>query len=90
MQGSNPHHGVHCQRLTTDAPQLAPQGPRWPLEVEEIALAWAGLPEALKAAVLGIVRSVVPAEAGAGPSRNEDGSRKSAAAPLSLGGRARG
>jgi len=63
MQGSNPPHCVHCQRLTTDAPQLAPQGPGLPSEVREIALAWGGLPEALRAAILGIVRSFTGGEA---------------------------
>ncbi len=58
MQGSNPQSAVGYQALTNAAPQLAPQGIYWPREVEEIALAWAGLPEPLKAAVLGIVRSV--------------------------------
>ncbi len=56
----------------------------------EILGAWANLPEALKAAVLSIVRSVVPTKAEAGASRESNGSRKAAAAPLSLGGRARG
>ena len=58
MQGSNPQSAVGYQALTDAAPQLAPQGIYWPREVQEIALAWAGLPDALKAAVLGIVRSV--------------------------------
>jgi hypothetical protein len=58
MQGSNPQSAVGYQALTDAAPQLAPQRISWPEEVEEIALAWAGLPDALKAAVLGIVRSV--------------------------------
>jgi hypothetical protein len=58
MQGSNRQSAPHYQALTDAAPQLAPQGISWPEEVEEIALAWAGLPDALKAAVLGIVRSV--------------------------------
>ena len=58
MQGSNPQSAVGYQALTNAAPQLAPQGIYWPREVEEIALAWGGLPEPLKAAVLGIVRSV--------------------------------
>jgi len=58
MQGSNPQSAVGYQALTDAAPQLAPQCCKWPEEVEEIALAWAGLPDALKAAVLGIVRSV--------------------------------
>ena len=58
MQGSNPQGTVGYQALTDAAPQLAPQGIYWPREVEEIALAWAGLPDALRAAVLGIVRSV--------------------------------
>jgi hypothetical protein len=58
MQGSNPPSAVGYQALTDAAPQLAPQRISWPEEVEEIALAWAGLPDALKAAVLGIVRSV--------------------------------
>jgi hypothetical protein len=58
MQGSNPQGTVGYQVLTGAAPQLAPQCRKWPEEVEEIALAWAGLPDALKAAVLGIVRSV--------------------------------
>ena len=59
-QGSNPQGAVGYQALTDAAPQLAPQCCKWPEEVEEIALAWAGLPDALKAAVLGIVRSVSP------------------------------
>ena len=58
MQGSNPRGVVGHQALTDAAPQLAPQRISWPEEVEEIARAWAGLPDALKAAVLGIVRSV--------------------------------
>ena len=58
MQGSNPQGTVGYQALTDAAPQLAPQRISWPEEVEEIALAWASLPDALKAAVLGIVRSV--------------------------------
>jgi hypothetical protein len=58
MQGSNPQGAPHYQALTNAAPQLAPQCISWPQEVEEIALAWPGLPDALKAAVLGIVRSV--------------------------------
>jgi hypothetical protein len=58
MQGSNPQGAVGYQALTDAAPQLAPQCCKWPEEVEEIALAWAGLPDTLKAAVLGIVRSV--------------------------------
>ena len=58
MQGSNPNGAAHYQALTGPAPQLAPQCCKWPEEVEEIALAWAGLPDALRAAVLGIVRSV--------------------------------
>jgi len=58
MQGSNLQSSVGYQALTDAAPQLAPQPIEWPEELEEIALAWAGLPDALKAAVLGIVRSV--------------------------------
>jgi hypothetical protein len=58
MQGSNPQSAVGYQALADAAPQLAPQCCKWPEEVEEIALAWARLPDALKAAVLGIVRSV--------------------------------
>ena len=40
------------------SPTTGPTRFKWPEEVEEIALAWAGLPDALKAAVLGIVRSM--------------------------------
>jgi hypothetical protein len=58
MQGSNPQSALGYQALTDAAPQLALQCCKWPEEVEEIALAWAALPDALKAAVLGIVRSV--------------------------------
>ena len=58
MQGSNLQGTLGYQALTDAAPQLAPQCCKWPEEVEEIARAWAGLPDALKAAVLGIVRSV--------------------------------
>ena len=50
MQGSNPQGPVGYQALTDAAPQLAPQNIYWPREVEEIALAWGGLPEPLKAA----------------------------------------
>ncbi len=49
-----------------------------------------GMSDSLWTAVVGIVRAAAPAEVGAGPSRKKDGSRKAAAAPLSLGGRARG
>ena len=58
MQGSNRQSALGYQALTNAAPQLAPQCCKRPEEVEEIALAWAGLPDALRAAVLGIVRSV--------------------------------
>ena len=58
MQGSNRQGILGYQALTDAGPQLAPQCCKWPEEVEEIALAWAGLPDALRAAVLGIVRSV--------------------------------
>jgi hypothetical protein len=68
MQGSNPQGAVLHQALTTQAPQLAPQGIYWPGEVEEIARTWAVLPDALKAAVLGIVRSV-GADGGTGLAR---------------------
>ena len=64
MQGSNPQGAVGYQALTDAAPQLAPQRIPWPEEVEEIALAWGVLPDALKAAVLGIVRSVGSDRAG--------------------------
>jgi hypothetical protein len=57
-QDSNLQNAPYSQALTTAAPQLAPQCCKLPEEVEEIALAWAGLPDSLKAAVLGIVRSV--------------------------------
>jgi hypothetical protein len=58
MQDSNLQGGIGYQALTGTAPQLAPQGSGLPEEVLEIARSWAALPEALKAAVLGIVRSV--------------------------------
>ena len=57
-QDSNLQDRPDLEALTTVAPQLAPQGCYWQEEVGEIASAWADLPDALKAAVLGIVRSV--------------------------------
>jgi hypothetical protein len=57
-QDSNLQERPDLEALANAAPQLAPQGPDWPEEVGEIARSWALLPEALKAAVLGIVRSV--------------------------------
>lgn len=58
QQDSNLRDGTDFEALASAAPQLAPQGCEWPEEVGEIAAAWADLPDALKAAVLGIVRSV--------------------------------
>ncbi len=57
-QDSNLQERPDLEALTTVAPQLAPQGREWPEELEEIARAWSALPEALRVAVLGIVRSV--------------------------------
>jgi len=57
MQGSNLQGGVLHQGLAEEAPQLATQGREWPGDVEEIAAAWPCLGEAMRQAVLVIVRS---------------------------------
>ena len=89
MQGSKPAGTpTEHQALVKDySPQCSPasESGRW-IEFSEVAAAWAGLPEPLRAAILAIVHSVGPAEGTATLSRRQH-ERPAAPGPHGTGGR---